>query len=157
VIDSSLFKSVLGHFASGVTVITARDQQGKDHGLTVSSFCSLSLVPPLVLACIEHHADTHAILEHAPRFAVNILAAQQEPIARRFSEQEQERFAGLGYSRGITGCALLEGALAYVECEIRHRYPGGDHTIVVGEVLSASTALEQPLLYYRGGYAWLER
>lgn len=156
-IDPALFRSVLGRFAAGVTVVTARDAAGTDHGMTVSAFCSLSLEPPLVLICIERTTVMHEVLASASQFAVNILASDQESISRRFAEQIDDRFAGVGYTRGITGTALLDGILAYVECDIVARYPGGDHTIIVGEVIAAAAHLERPLLYYRGGYAQLER
>lgn len=156
-IDPALFRSVLGRFACGVTVITARDAQGTDHGMTVSAFCSLSLDPTLVLACVEHSAVMHGVLEDATHFAVNILSAEQESISRRFAEQMEDRFDGIGYTRGITGLVLLEGILAYIECRVTARHPGGDHTIVIGEVVAAEAFAERPLLYYRGGYAQLER
>jgi flavin reductase (DIM6/NTAB) family NADH-FMN oxidoreductase RutF len=157
VIDPALFRSVLGRFAAGVTVVTARDGDGRDHGMTVSAFCSVSLEPPLVLICIEHTTAMHEVLTTASQFAVNMLASDQEPIARRFAESMEDRFDGIGYVRGTTGAVQLEGILAFLECNIVARYPGGDHTIVLGEVIAAATHLERPLLYYRGGYAQLER
>ncbi len=155
-IDHATFRSVLGRFASGVTVVTARDPTGRDHGMTVSAFCSVSLEPPLVLVCIERRTEMHEVLGTTSQFAVNILASNQEAISRRFAETLDDRFDGLGYTRGVTGAALLDGTLAYVECEIVARYPAGDHTIFVGEVIAAAAHLERPLLYYRGGYAQLE-
>ena len=156
-IDPALFRSVLGRFASGVTVVTARDTAGEDHGMTVSAFCSLSLDPLFALICVERTAVLHGVLADATQFAVNILDAEQESISRRFSEQIEDRFDGIGYTRGLTGCAVLEGILGYLECDIAARYPGGDHTIYVGEVIAASANPGSPLLYYRGGYAQLER
>lgn len=156
-IDPALFRSVLGRFASGVTVITARDPNDTDHGMTASAFCSLSLEPTLVLVCIERNTVMHEVLSTATHFAANILASGQESVSRRFSERIEDRFDGIGYTRGITGVALLEGILAYLECEIVARHEGGDHTIVVGEVMAAAAYAERPLLYYRGGYAQLER
>jgi Conserved protein/domain typically associated with flavoprotein oxygenases, DIM6/NTAB family len=156
-IDPALFRSVLGRFASGVTVITTRDTTGKDHGMTVSAFCSVSLEPPLVAVCVEKHTVMHEVIGTATQFAVNMLSWQQESISRRFSEQLDDRFEGIGYTRGVTGSVLLEGILAYVECDLVARYPGGDHTIIVGQVIAAAAQLERPLLYYRGGYAQLER
>lgn len=156
-IDPALFRSVLGRFASGVTVVTARDAAGEDHGMTVSAFCSLSLAPLLVLICVERSAVLHDVLDQARQLAVNMLSSEQESLSRRFSENIDNRFDGIGYTRGVTGCAILEGILAYLECDIVARYPGGDHTIIVGEVIAAAAHLERPLLYYRGGYAQLER
>jgi flavin reductase (DIM6/NTAB) family NADH-FMN oxidoreductase RutF len=156
-IDPATFRSVLGRFASGVTVITARDAAGTDHGMTASAFCSVSLDPPLVLVCVERSADMHEVLASGSQFAINMLASDQESVSRRFAEEIDDRFDGIGYTRGLTGAALLDGILAYLECEIVARHPGGDHTIVVGEVIAAAAHLERPLLYYRGGYAQLER
>jgi flavin reductase (DIM6/NTAB) family NADH-FMN oxidoreductase RutF len=151
-IDPALFRSVLGRFASGVTVVTTRDGDGADIGMTVSAFCSVSLEPPLVLCCIEHTAQMHDVLVGASAFAVNILADDQEAISRRFSERQEDRFDGIGYERGQNGVALLAGALAWIECRAFARYDGGDHTIVVGEVENAEARAGAPLLYYRGGY-----
>lgn len=156
-IDPALFRSVLGRFASGVTVVTARDKERNDHGMTVSAFCSLSLDPLLVLICVEHNTVLHGVLADAKQFAVNVLSAGQESISRRFSEQIDDRFDGIGYVRGITGCAILGGILGHLECDIEARHPGGDHTILVGRVIAAAVHKGSPLLYYRGGYAQLER
>jgi len=156
-LDPALFRSVLGRFATGVTVVTARDEAGNDHGMTASAFCSLSLDPLLVLICVEKVAELHTVLASATHFAVNILSSSQESISRRFSEEIEERFEGIGYARGITGCAILGGVLGHLECEIVERYPGGDHTIHVGKVIAAAAHKGTPLLYYRGGYAQLER
>ena len=156
-IDTDSFRSVLGRFASGVTVVTTRDEAGRDHGLTVSAFASLSLTPSLVLVCIAHDSSVHPVLATATHFAVNILASGQEALSRRFSGADLDRFDGVGYSRGITGVALLDDTLAYVECRLARRHDEGDHTIFVGEVDAAETNSGRPLLYYRGGYATLER
>lgn len=157
-IDPDTFRSVLGRFASGITVLTAREEQGGDFGMTVSAFCSLSLAPPLVLVCVDHIASMHDMLLRVSHFAVNILAAHQEAISRRFSgPDEHKRFDGVGYSRGQTGVALLDDALAHIECRRLEHHAAGDHTIVVGEVEAATPYDDRPLLYYRGGYAQLER
>ena len=155
--DADSFRSVLGRFASGVTVITVRDADGRDHGMTVSAFCSASLVPALVLACVDNTAAMHGAMDAATHFGVNILAAGQEAISRRFAGPSADRFEGLGYTRGQTGVALLDDVLAHVECRVVDRYPAGDHTIVIGEVQAAAAYAQRPLLYYRGGYAQLER
>jgi flavin reductase (DIM6/NTAB) family NADH-FMN oxidoreductase RutF len=156
-IDPDLFRAVLGRFASGVTVVTTRDASGRDHGLTVSAFASLSLEPPLVLVCIDQSSSVHPVLRDASHFVVNVLASTQEALSRRFSGRDLDRFDGVGYSRGTTGPAVLEEVLAYLECRVAHRLDQGDHTIFVGEVESADTSTGRPLLYYRGGYATLER
>jgi flavin reductase (DIM6/NTAB) family NADH-FMN oxidoreductase RutF len=156
-LDPDTFRSVLGRFPSGVTVVTSRDDGGRDHGLTVSAFCSLSLEPPLVLVCIDQEASLHPVLKEASTFTVNILSSGQEAIARRFAAPETDRFDGIGYVRGTTGAPILDDVLAYLECRKTTVTPGGDHIIVVGEVEHAEVRSSGPLLYYRGGYAQLER
>jgi flavin reductase (DIM6/NTAB) family NADH-FMN oxidoreductase RutF len=159
-IDPATFRSVLGRFASGVTVVTVRDEQSYDHGMTVSAFCSLSLEPPLVLICIEKSASLHGVLASgntSSQFAVNILESRQEDIARRFAEEHPDRFEGVGFTRGTTGAPILDDCLAVIECEVQSRHPAGDHTIVIGTVIASATNEGKPLLYYRGGYATLER
>jgi flavin reductase (DIM6/NTAB) family NADH-FMN oxidoreductase RutF len=156
-IDTDTFRAVLGRFASGVTVVTTRDAGGRDHGLTVSAFASLSLVPPLVLICIDRASSVHPVLRDATHFVVNILSAGQEALSRRFSGSDLDRFDGIGYTRGNRGVAILEDVLAFVECRVARQHDEGDHTIFVGEVEAAETNSGRPLLYYRGGYATLER
>lgn len=152
---------MLGRFASGVTILTVRDAAGTDHGMTVSAFCSVSLSPPLVLACIDKTADMYDLLERASYFGISILAEGQEALSRRFAEPSPEteggRFEGVGFTRGDTGVALLDDALAHMECRRLRRHDAGDHGIYVGEVETATYGTERPLLYYRGGYAQMER
>jgi len=156
-IDAATFRSTLGRFATGVTILTARDDSGRDHGMTVSAFCSVSLDPARVLCCVERSTDMFPVITKAQRFAINILTTAQEAISRRFAEERDDRFDGLGYTRGVTECVLLDDILAYVECEVAARYDGGDHLIVLGDVIAAAAADGRPLLYYRGGYAQMER
>ena len=156
-IDPDSFRSALGRFASGVTILTARDGSGNDHGMTVSAFCSASLTPPLVLACVDKTADMHAILSNASHFGISILGEGQEALSRRFAELPAGRFDGIGFSRGESGVVLLDDAIAHLECKRLDRFEAGDHGAFLGEVERAETRAERPLLYYRGGYAQLER
>ena len=157
-IDPDSFRSVLGRFASGITVVTTRDAEGRDVGMTVSAFCSVSLEPPLVQVCVDHAASLYAALVVSKGYGVNILAAEQEALSRRFATAEStRRFDGIGYRRGESGVVLLDDALAHLECRIVGSHDAGDHTLFVGEVESASARSARPLLYYRGGYAQLER
>jgi flavin reductase (DIM6/NTAB) family NADH-FMN oxidoreductase RutF len=156
-IDSETFRSVLGRFASGVTIVTARDDAGEDHGMTVSAFCSLSLQPPLLLLCVDHDASMHGLLLRHPRFGVSILSSSQEAYSRRFAADESNRFDGIAYVRGDSGVVLLEEALAHLECAVRDHHDAGDHTLFIAEVERAEARHGRPLLYYRGGYAQLER
>ena len=158
ILDPDSFRSVLGRFASGVTVITARDADGRDLGMTASAFCSVSLNPPLIQVCVDHAASMHEALMHAQHFGVSMLAAEQEALSRRFSQVDSShRFDGIGYERGESGVVLLMDALGHLECKVFARHAAGDHTIIVGEVERAEARDGRPLLYYRGGYAQLER
>ncbi len=156
-VSQSAFRAVLGRFASGVTVVTARDRRGRDIGMTVSAFASLSLDPPLVLICIDHSASVYNSLCKAPHFIANILSEGQEAIARRFAETSGNRFDGIGYERGQNGAVVLLEVLGYIECNVVERYEAGDHDIIIGSVEVAQANEGKPLLYYRGGYAQLER
>ena len=156
-IDSDDFRSVLGRFASGVTIVTSMDADGNDQGMTVSSFCSLSLEPSLILFCVDQTASMYTSLANASGFTVNILSEKQESLARRFSGPDPNRFDGIGYSRGGNGMVILDEVLAYLECKCVATHLGGDHCIYVGEVEVAYAHEGRPLLYYRSGYAQLER
>ncbi len=156
-IDPDEFRSVLGRFTTGVTVVTARDESAVDHGLTVNSFTSVSLSPPLVLVCIDREASLHPAMTACSHFAVNILSARQEALARRFAAPEMDRFEGVGFTRGVCGAPILDDILAFLECRAAHAVPGGDHTIFIGEVERSEARTAGPLLYYRGGYAQIER
>lgn len=155
-IDASLFRSVLGRFASGVTIVTAVDQHGNSHGMTVSAFSSLSLEPPLVLVCIDNAATMSPLMATTERFAVNILDSEQEELSRRFASQD-DRFAGIGFSPSPSGAPLLDDVLAWLDCRVVARHPAGDHVIVIGEVEHGAALDGQPLLYYRSGYATIAR
>jgi flavin reductase (DIM6/NTAB) family NADH-FMN oxidoreductase RutF len=156
-IDPDDFRSVLGRFSTGVCVVTARDTGSVDHGLTVNAFASVSLTPPLVLVCIDHEASLHPAMTACSHLVINILAANQEALARRFAAPEADRFEGVGFTRGICGAPILDDVLAYLECQASRAVPGGDHTIFIGEVEHAETRPAGPLIYYRGGYAQIER
>lgn len=155
-IDASAFRNLLGRFASGVTVVTAADNKGEHQGMTVSAFCSLSLDPPLVLMCIDKTATMFDILTTCERFTVNILSEHQEEIARRFAMTESAKFEGIGYSV-VDEAAVLDDVLAHAQCSRMNSVEAGDHTIVIGEVRSATVCDGLPLLYFRGGYSSLGR
>ncbi len=154
-IDQAQFRQLLGRFATGVTVITARDADGRPHGMTANSLASVSLEPPLLLLSIDHAASMHRLLVTAPAFAVNILANNQETVSRRFAVDREERFEGIGYQESPRGLILLDGALAHLECERTATHEAGDHTILVGRVVAGSAMDGRPLCYFRGGYASL--
>jgi len=152
-VSSDEFRSVLGRFPSGVTVVTTKAADGSDQGMTVSAFCSLSLQPPLVLVCIEKTASVHNALTSSPAFIVNILSEKQEQIAI----VDIDRFEGVGFSRSRNGIVVLDDVLGVIECNRFSLHDGGDHTIVVGEVEAGRAETGAPLIYYRGGYAQMER
>jgi len=156
-IDSDTFRAALGRFSSGITILTACDAKGRDHGMTVSAFCSASLEPPLVLICIGHEASMHGLMMRVEHIGINVLSSGQEALSRRFADPESDRFDGIGYSRGENGVALLEDALVHLECNVLARHEAGDHTLVICSVERAEAFDGRPLLYYRGGYAQLER
>jgi flavin reductase (DIM6/NTAB) family NADH-FMN oxidoreductase RutF len=155
-IDPFQFRQLLGRFATGVTILTVVTPEGRLLGMTANSLASVSLQPPLVSVCVDHEAEMHTAILSAKEFVVNVLASPQEALARRFSDQHEDRFDGIGYRRTAEGLILLDGALAYIECERHAHYPGGDHTIVVGRVTGGATGDGRPLLYYRGGYTALD-
>jgi flavin reductase (DIM6/NTAB) family NADH-FMN oxidoreductase RutF len=156
-IDPDLFRAVLGRFASGITVITVRDREGCDHGMTVSAFSSLSLDPPLVLVCVGHDASMAGALAEATHVGVNMLSHGQESLSRRFAGKYDDRFEGLGVSRAPSEVAILDDVLAWIDGRIVARHEAGDHVIVVLAVEHGEARDGRPLLYYRGGYAQLER
>ena len=150
-IDEFRFRQAMGHFASGVTVVTAAHDEHL-YGMTVSSFASLSLKPPLVLICVENLLATHTAISESGQFAVNILEKRQEHLSRRFATRDNDKFVGVAWHSSRFGLPVLEGALAVIECQLRQTFPAGDHTIFVGEVLDAEIGQGSPLLYYRRGY-----
>lgn len=141
----------MGHFASGVTVVTTA-LDGVLYGLTVSSFASLSLDPQLVLVSIDHSVGSHAAIHESGLFAVNILREDGERLSRHFATRDSAKFKGIAYQTGQTGVPLLDDALATIECRVVQEAAGGDHTIFIGEVVSTNASEGKPLLYYRSGY-----
>ena len=154
--EAAEFRRVLGHLATGVTVVTSADPEGPLNGLTASAVASVSLEPPLVLVCVDRTADTRGAIERSGSFAINVLGEDDEVLARRFATYEtEEKFDGVAYREGASGAPILDDALAWVECDLRHVYDGGDHMIYVGEVVSGDARDGGPLLYFRGGYGRL--
>ncbi|HEY4034380.1 MAG TPA: flavin reductase family protein [Ktedonobacteraceae bacterium] len=150
------FRKALSHFASGVTVITTQ-HLGQYHGTTVSSFCSLSLKPALVLVCLDLKSTSHDLVAESGIFGVNILAEQDEWISSHFARRTPDKFSDVSYHLGQVGVPLLDNALATLECHVSSRYPGGDHSIFIGEVISTSVESDrEPLLYFRSKYSRLE-
>jgi 3-hydroxy-9,10-secoandrosta-1,3,5(10)-triene-9,17-dione monooxygenase reductase component len=149
------FRAVLGHFATGVTIITAMDGD-EPAGVAANSFTSVSLDPPLVLFCVGRTSATWPRIERARRFAVNILGEHQEELSRLFATKGADRFGQTGWHLGVGGSPVLHDVLAYLDCEFWAEYDGGDHIIVVGQVLDLGvTQHAGPLLFFRGEYVRL--
>jgi flavin reductase ActVB len=155
-IDAREFRRSLGQFASGVTVVTTRDAAGQPQGLTASSFCSVSLEPPLVLVCVDNRLGARRAIEESGLFAVSVLAESQESVSRRFAGGGADKFSGPGLVPGTNGAPLVAGALCHIECRLAAVHAAGDHTIFVGEVERLETAPGRPLLYHESGYHRLE-
>jgi flavin reductase (DIM6/NTAB) family NADH-FMN oxidoreductase RutF len=145
-------RRVMGHFATGLTVVTTISASGEPSGLTANAVASVSLNPPLVLVCVDKTAESHPHFAQSKVFTINILSEHQENVSRRFATKGPDKFAGIGYRLGANQAPILEGVIAYAECSLVAAYEGGDHTIYVGEVQEANTQEGQPLLFFRGGY-----
>ncbi len=154
--DEASFRTVLGHFATGVTIITAMDGD-EPVGLSANAFTSVSLDPPLVLFCAAKASTTWPRLEAAGKFTVNILNEHQEDVCRVFATKGIDRFSRIGWRPSPIGSPILHGALAYIDCEIDSQHDAGDHLIVVGRVRELGLLNEEgPLIFYRGGYGKFE-
>jgi 3-hydroxy-9,10-secoandrosta-1,3,5(10)-triene-9,17-dione monooxygenase reductase component len=151
-VDARHFRQALGQFATGITVVTTRDREGRPLGLTVSSFCSVSLHPPLVLVCVDARSETHTAFAESGVFGVSILAEGQDGISEGFARAGRAKFADIEMVAGERGAALVPGALAHIECALAAAHPAGDHTIYVGKVLSLTVRPGRPLVYHGGAY-----
>ncbi|HEX3425132.1 MAG TPA: flavin reductase family protein [Acidimicrobiales bacterium] len=155
--DAAHFRSVLGHFATGIVVVTGLPE-GVPAGLTCQSFVSLSLDPPLVAFCPSKMSTSWRRIDQTSAFCANVLTEEQEDISRVFATSGRDKFLGLGWRRsGETGSPILHDVLAWVDCRIEGRHDGGDHHIIVGRVVDLGAAARgKPLLAYRGGYGRFE-
>ena len=152
-VDPARFRSVLGSWATGVTIVTSREGTYV-HGMTVSAFASVSLDPPLVLICTSKASETSRLIERSGVFAVNVLEQRQQELSNLFASKarEQVRFEGLECDDGATGCPHIPGAIATLDCRVQSAVDAGDHFIHIGLVEAAETNETAPLLYYHGGY-----
>ncbi len=154
--DPATFRTVLGHFATGIAIITAVDEE-EPVGMACNSFTSVSLDPALVLFCAATSSTTWPRIQRAGKWAANILDEEGEELSRVFAQQGADRFAHVSYGIGRSGSPVLDDALAFVDCETVAEHDAGDHVIVVGRVLELGYAAEgKPLLFYRGGYGRYE-
>ncbi len=152
-IDPKQFRHALGSFATGITIVTTRDGEGHDLGMTANSFNSVSLDPPMILWSLAKNSYSLPAFMAAEHFAVHILGADQEALSNQFARRGADKFSGVNLARGKDGIPLLEGCTARFECRTAFRYEGGDHVIFVGEVLTYDHSPRAPLLYHGGGYA----
>lgn len=148
--DASL-REVMAAYPTGVTVVAGVDADGSPYGLTVNSFTSVSLDPPLILVCIGHTTTSHARLVTAPAFTVNVLSASQLEVAERFAVEPSEgRFDDIGWVPAASGAPIIEGSAAWLECSSHEVLRGGDHSIVVGRVERSSVTERRALMFHRG-------
>ena len=153
--DEGRFREVLGHFVTGVTIVTAMEE-GEPVGFTCQAFTSLSLDPPLVALAPGKSSTSWPRIAAAGAFCVNILADDQEALGRDFAVSGGDKFTGVGWHPGGNGAPVLEGALAWVECAFVRSYDAGDHELVVGRVQDMGVSRGRPLVYYRGGFGRFE-
>ena len=152
-VDPALLRQLLGRFPTGVAIITTLDANGQPAGLTCNSFSSVSLEPPLVLWSLSRAAASMHAFSTGSHYAINILGADQQELAKRFAARDVDRFADLAFTQGVGGAPLLAGAIATFECFNRSRYEEGDHVIFVGEVeRCAHRPGASPLLFHGGNF-----
>jgi flavin reductase (DIM6/NTAB) family NADH-FMN oxidoreductase RutF/DNA-binding GntR family transcriptional regulator len=154
-VDAAHFRHVVGHLASGVTVLTT-ESDGKRHGMTASSVTSLSLDPPMMLACINSAVPTAQAVSASGRYVVNVLDEAQGELAKQFAVASSDKFRDVTVHTGTLGLPLLTDALAHIECEVVESVAGGTHTIFLGRVVSATAGRGQPLTYFCGGFGRFE-
>ncbi len=155
--DSKDFRAVLSAFATGITVVTALDAAGQPVGVTINSFTSVSLNPPLVLFCLGDKTRSLDSFVKATHFAINILSDQQQDVSALFAGKNAKDWSKVDWQAGQGGVPLLKGSLAQLECKAFAQHPGGDHVIIIGEVIGVTPPNEKlkPLLYYRSAYRHL--
>jgi flavin reductase (DIM6/NTAB) family NADH-FMN oxidoreductase RutF len=151
-VSSDLFRRACGRFATGVAIASVLDAEGTPHGLTVNSFSSVSLEPPLILVCVGHAVTSIDYFRQSRHFGINVLADDQRDLSERFARKGEDRFDGLQWRLGQSGVPLLEGALAVMECCLQRRVTAGDHDIFIAEMTHAEVSEGAPLIYYAGGY-----
>ena len=151
--DKRTFRNALGHFATGVAVITARLDEKAPIGITVNSFSSVSLEPPLILWSLDNKSDTLPVFNAVKSFTVNILRESHQDVSHRLSQPGDHALDGLALRTGHNGCPVLEEALAHFECDVYARHEAGDHIIILGQVTHFEYCEDGgPLLYHRGTY-----
>ncbi|MDQ6839845.1 MAG: flavin reductase family protein [Actinomycetota bacterium] len=151
VIEVAELRNVLGHFATGVVVVTGAGRSGPA-GLTCQSFFSLSLDPPMVAVAPARTSQSWPFIHRSEAFCVNVLAAAQESLGRAFATSGGDKFAGVGWSPAATGSPRLHDVLAWIDCRLVDAHEGGDHHLIVGRIVEMGSAPGEPLVFYRGGF-----
>lgn len=155
-IERQHFRRVCAKYATGITILTVLDPDGVAQGMTVNSFTSVSLEPPLILVCIDRRTSILRHFRLAARFAVNVLAEEHQPLSARFALSGLDRFEGVEWTRGHTGAPVLPDMLASLECAVVQMVDAGDHVVVIGEALHATWREGKPLLYFNSSYRKLQ-
>jgi 3-hydroxy-9,10-secoandrosta-1,3,5(10)-triene-9,17-dione monooxygenase reductase component len=150
-LDQARFREVLGHFATGITIVTA-SEDGVPVGFSCQSFAALSLDPPMVILAPAKSSTSWPRIAEAGAFAVNILAEHQEAICLNFAVSGRDKFDGVAWTAGTTGAPLIKGSLATIECTLGAIYEGGDHELVTGHVVAMEVGSGSPLIFYRSGF-----
>jgi 3-hydroxy-9,10-secoandrosta-1,3,5(10)-triene-9,17-dione monooxygenase reductase component len=153
--DQARFREVLGHFATGITIVTATDE-GEPVGFSCQSFAALSLDPPMVILAPAKSSTSWPRIARAGSFCVNILGEHQEAVCRVFAVSGGDKFDGVDWTPGVTGSPLIDGSLATVECTLGAIYEGGDHELVTGHVVDMEIGKGSPLIFYRSGFGRFE-
>jgi flavin reductase (DIM6/NTAB) family NADH-FMN oxidoreductase RutF len=153
--DQARFREVLGHFATGITIVTATDE-GEPVGFSCQSFAALSLEPPMVILAPAKSSTSWPRIARAGSFCVNILGEHQEAVCRAFAVSGGNKFDGVDWTPGVTGSPLIDGSLATVECTLGAIYEGGDHELVTGHVVDMEIGKGSPLIFYRSGFGRFE-
>lgn len=152
--DSRALRDAFGCFATGITIVSTVNNAGEFFGLTANSFTSLSLDPPLVLFCLDYKALSFDAFQEADHFVVNVLGEGQEELSAHFARSSMDKWNGVAYETWETGCPVLPGSIAALECQTVARHEGGDHLIIVGEVerMCYEEGEAKPLIYFKGQY-----
>ena len=150
-VSASNLREVMSHYLTGVTIVTITKPDGTPYGLTVNSFNSVSLAPPLILWSLDNKNSNLGVFESTAGFAINIMAADQADLCRHFAGKDSDRFVGVEWTFGTSGQPLIANALAHLECRQWQTYAGGDHTIFVGEVIHAQHMSDRPAaVFFKG-------
>ena len=152
ILNDQVFKKAMSRFPSGVVIVTTIDPNGKKHGFTASAFSSLSLDPPLILVCLANSADCFEPFVTGDKLAINVIGKQQHELAFKFATKGVDKFDGDEFEEGQSGLPVISNCIFSLECNIRNTYPGGDHEILIGEVVHAKVSDDMPSIWFDGNF-----